>query len=191
MARDPDLDLLRAIQLLAYDAVTSKPSDYLLRHIFRWYSRTLHVDIREVDSVPLEDVLQAYFECRYEEMDDHEREEVEARLREFQAERLEREAREKREAEDDDDFFREAVAEARKANADLSRAPRDLDEPVDPDLGFRVALPVMGEKLPQSFQEVADSASNLKQIPPDIEMKFLPEGDLDLDEWDVCGPPKK
>lgn len=192
MARDPDLDLLKAIRLLAYDAVTRKGSEYILRFIFRWYSREFSVPLPQVDEIPLEDVLQAFFECRYEQMDEHEREDEESKLRETQPERLEREAREKRESEDDDDFLREAIAEARRANADAARGPRDLDEPIDPDLGRRVALPIMGEKLPQSFQEVADKAdAKLKEIPPDIDVKFVGEGELDLDDWDICGPPPK
>ncbi len=189
MARDEDLDLLKAIRLCAFGAVKERDSDYILRHIFRWYSREFHTELEKVEEIPLEKVLTAFFECRYENMEDEDLDEEDSRLRETYAERLEREAREKAESEDDDEFFRETVKEAATVNA-----KRSLDEPMaDPDLDRPMFLPIMGEKLPQSFKQIADSMeSKLKTVPAEVKMEFVSEDELDaLDDWDILGPPSK
>lgn len=191
MARDEDLDLLKAIRLCAYGAVKEKDSDYILRFIFRWYSREFSTELEHVDEIPLERVLTAFFEHRFENMTEEELEEEEERLRETRAERLAREAQEKLDGEDDDAFFRETVDEAKAAYVSN---PRNLDEPMeDPDLDRPMMLPIMGERLPQSFKQIADNMdSKLKSVPPEIKMEFVSESELaDLDEWDIMGPPPK
>lgn len=70
-------------------------TDYFLRHVFRWYSKTFSVDLRQVPDLPLHDVLQHFYESSIEEMDD------ETRLKELQVlsvdgtERAEKEDRER------------------------------------------------------------------------------------------------
>lgn len=190
MARDSDLDLLKCIRLLAWDAVENRPSDYLLRHIFRWYSERYHTPLHEIPDLPLEDVLQTYFEVRYEELPDELREDEEERLRETREERLAREAAEKDAEADDDAFFRQVQAEAA---AQRAQAPK-LDEKLPAsERPLMVAAPTMGEVLPTHFAEVAQSADpKIKAVPPEIHMTFVGDGELDdLDDWDVCGPPSK
>jgi hypothetical protein len=198
MARDEDLDLIKAIRLCAFGAVKDKDTDYILRHIFRWYAREFRCTPDVASEKPLDEVLTHFFECRYEGMDDEELEEEAQKLRETKAERLEREAREKLDEEDDDEFFRETVAEAKTVNAKAKRAQLNLDGPIDdPDLERPVLLPVMGEKLPQTLQQFADKVDpKLKnvpqQVPPEIKMEFVSESELgDLDDWDILGPPSK
>ena len=176
---DEDLDLLKAVRLCAIGAVKSRDADYTLRHIFRWYSRQFHVPLTEVDEVPLDDILQHYFECRYEDLDDEQLEEEEARLRETRPERLAREAREAREAESDDEFFREAQQEASKTR---KRLDQKMEDPKSGPLA-----PLHNDPLPDAFRSVK-ADQKLREIPPDIKMEFADEGDLDLD-WDVLGPP--
>lgn len=192
MARDEDLDLIKAFRLCAFGAVKEKDSDYILRFIFRWYSREFHTELEAVDDIPLEKVLTAFFECRYENMNDEDLEEENEKLRETKAERLLREAAEKDDIDDDEAFFRETVAEAKVASAKTPK--RSLDGPMnDPDLDRPVLLPIMGEKLPQSFQQFADRIDpKLKNVPPEIRMEFVSESELaDLDDWDILGPPSK
>lgn len=190
VARDEDLDYLKAIRLLAWNAVEKRPSDYLMRHIYRWYSKTFHVPLPQVDDLPIEDVLQAFFEERYENLPDEERDDEEERLRETRAERLAREAREREEQESDDAFFREAQAEAARQRQAAPVLDKKLPSSERP---FLVAAPTMGEALPTHFAEVAQSkeAEKLREIPPEINMQFVGEDELgDLDDWDVCGPPR-
>jgi hypothetical protein len=44
--------------------------DYNLRRIFRWYSHHFHTPLHEVESLPITDVVRAYWEQRYENLDD-------------------------------------------------------------------------------------------------------------------------
>lgn len=193
MARDQDLDLLKAIRLLAWDSVKNRPSEYLMRHIFRWYSERFHTPLHEVDDLPLEDVLQHYFEVRYEELPDELSDDEEEHLRETREERLAREANEAAEKEDDDAFFRQVQAEAA---AQRAKAPK-LDEKLQPaERPLMIAAPTMGEVLPTHFAEVAQGAEpKIKEVPPEINMQFVDENAFDnIDDWDVTGPvtlPKK
>lgn len=192
MARDEDLDLLKAIRVLAFDAVKNKDSDYLLRHIFRWYSREFHTPLPEVEEMPLEEVLTHFFECRYEGMEDEDLEAEEKRLAETREERLQREEKEKLDDEDADAFFRDVKAESKTQLAKLG-TKRKLDEAMDdPDLDRPVLLPIMGEKLPQTFQQVVEKMEpTLKSVPPEIKMEFMSDAELgDLDDWDILGPPR-
>jgi len=63
------MDLVEATQAQAALAVESQSNDYLLRRIFRWYSSTFHTPLAEVDKLPIEYVLQQFFEHSYENMD--------------------------------------------------------------------------------------------------------------------------
>lgn len=191
MARDEDLDLLKSLRLCAYGAVKAKDSDYVLRFIFRWYSREFKTSLAEVEAMPLEEVLTHFFECRYENMDDDALEEEEKLLCETASERLARETLAAVDAEADDDFFKEAVANIKQGPAGPAGKRKRLDEAaIDPDLGRSVLLPVMGEKLPQSFQDVInDLDPKLKEVPADVKMQFVSDDELSgLDDWDVMGP---
>jgi hypothetical protein len=193
VAHDEDLDLLKAIRICAVGAVKEKDSDYVMRYIFRWYSREFHTPLHVIDELPLEEVLTHFFECRFENMDDEEIEEAVAKLIETRAERTLREAKEKAEAEEDDEFYKDTLVQAKKlkAKSDARKANPSLDSPIDPDIGRPLLLPVMGEKLPQSLQDVADKVDpKLKTVPAEIKMQFISESELNqLDDWDVLGPP--
>jgi hypothetical protein len=192
MGRDEDLDLIKAIRLSSFGAVKEKDPEYILRHIFRWYAREFHCTPDVAESKSLDEVLTHFFECRYESMDDEAFEEEDKRLRETHAERLLREEKERADHDDDDDFYKETMAEAKTVNLNSKRAPKSLDAPIDDDDYERpILLPVMGEKLPQSFQQLADKMDpKLKQVPPEIKMSFVSDEELgDLDAWDVLGPP--
>lgn len=191
MARDEDLDFLKALRLCALGAVKEKDPEYNLRFIFRWYSREFHTPMADVEAMPLEEVLMHFFECRYENMDDEELEQEEARLAETREERLAREEKERLDALDDDEFFQDVKAESDAHMAQLKT--RSLDDAVeDPDLDRPVLLPIMGEKLPQAFRDiVAELDPKLKAVPPEVKIEFVSEDELgDLDSWDVLGPPK-
>lgn len=66
---------LERIQVLAFREVTRETPtlEYFYRRVFRWYSKTFAIDVRVVPDLPLDDVLQAYFEETYEGMSDEER----------------------------------------------------------------------------------------------------------------------
>jgi primosomal protein N' len=62
------MELLEAIEISALKSVLQPDDDYFLRRIFRWYSEKFHTPLGEVADLPVEDVLQTYFECAFEHM---------------------------------------------------------------------------------------------------------------------------
>jgi hypothetical protein len=60
------------LQILAFAEVTAKEksADYSIRYIMRWYSKTFHTPLHLVQTLQLTDILTAYFESRYEQMDE-------------------------------------------------------------------------------------------------------------------------
>jgi hypothetical protein len=66
-----DLQALRIIALK--NVMVGSDADAEWRHVCRWYSKTFHTPLAEVDDLPTFDVWQAFFEDRAENMDDEER----------------------------------------------------------------------------------------------------------------------
>lgn len=66
----PDSESLKKI---AMANVQNEPPEYTLRYIFRWYSKTFSTPLHVVPNLVLEDVLLAFFECQYEELNEPER----------------------------------------------------------------------------------------------------------------------
>ncbi len=65
------MDYYSAIRINALEAVLSGDSqEYIFRHILRWYSKNFYTPLHVVETIPLEDVLTAYYESKYEEMKD-------------------------------------------------------------------------------------------------------------------------
>jgi hypothetical protein len=58
-----------AIKVSAIDSVVNKDDDYVLRYVFRWYSKTFHTPLHQVADIPVVDVLTAYYEELYEKME--------------------------------------------------------------------------------------------------------------------------
>lgn len=198
MARDEDLDLLKAIRLCAFRAVQKGDSDYILRFIFRWYSREFSTPLREVEEIPLDTILEHFFECRYEAMSDEERDEEASRLIETRAEREAREEKEKQAETADDDFLREVMAEAQGQGATVRpgrKTPKtDLTKRMDPEDRPPLLIPLqaLGEDKPTTFAEVVPQDDpNLKVVPPEIKMEFISEEEMEgMGEWDLLGSPK-
>lgn len=63
-----------AHRLIALNTVLHPDTDpdYELRRIFRWFSKTFNTPLAQVYGLPLDEVLQHYYEARYEELEDAE-----------------------------------------------------------------------------------------------------------------------
>ena len=97
------------------------------RRIFRWYSKNFSTPLHEVADLPLEDVLQAYYEDTYERLDKDQIEPIRARLAETDDDRLRRLEEEEENAEDDDAWIKEMEEEELKRIAKLSPKPVAAD----------------------------------------------------------------
>lgn len=60
---------VRDLRLQAMHDVVREPEVYNLRHIFRWYSQTFHTPLHLVEHLPIQDILQHYYETQYEDLD--------------------------------------------------------------------------------------------------------------------------
>lgn len=63
-------ELHRAIKINALNAIQNPDYDAFLRRIFRWYSKTFHTSLPEVEEIPIVEVLTSYYEEVYEKMED-------------------------------------------------------------------------------------------------------------------------
>lgn len=125
------MDFFKAIKVKAFRDVLFSNSDkhppnpdYNLRFIFRWYSKTFHTPLHEVDALPLEGVIRAFFEEKYEGMDEDDREEEIRALTESEEERGQRLTQEEQQ-KFTDKVFQEAIEkrEAGKLEAKPGSAP--------------------------------------------------------------------
>ena len=58
------MDIFEAVKLNALESVVNPDSEYYLRFMFRWYSKTFHTPLHMVPDLPLVEVLTAYYEGR-------------------------------------------------------------------------------------------------------------------------------
>lgn len=85
------MELYHALQLSAMAAALKPDREAWFRGICRWYSKEFSTSLLDVYDLPTEHVLQEYYESRFEEMEDEEREEHIARLLETDEQRDARE----------------------------------------------------------------------------------------------------
>ena len=174
---------LRPLKVLAMHAVVESPLDYNLRYIFRWYSQTFNTPLTEVEELPLEDVLQHYWESQYEELEDEAQAEEITRLL-MPEEKLKRLRREE-DAEDAEafEFGREAEAEAPTMAPVKVTANDPIQERMD---AFREAL-----KPPSDVQYPPEVAPRIREpFLEGISMTFDDVND-DADDRPGFGPPDK
>jgi hypothetical protein len=122
-----ELDIFTAIKIRALHAVLERPGEYTIRHIQRWYSKTFSTPLQEVQDIPIEEVLEAFYEELYEDQKPEDREEARLELIETPQEIAQRLLDEGIEEVEDEQFHQEAVEEAKKAKeAPLATAEQSV-----------------------------------------------------------------
>lgn len=162
-----------AQRLQAMKAVLAPDEEAWLRHIFRWYSRTFHTPLHQVEELPIEDVLQAFYEDRYEDMEEEERKKEIAELLETPAERQERLRAKDEERYEAYEFSRFSEEEERK-KVEAKRLADLKPEGAKAMLQHREAPETT---LPRSPPPTP--MKELKELPPDIEMKFVTDEEFE------------
>lgn len=183
------MDKLRVIRVLAAASVKARDMDYFIRHARRWFSDKLKTPYREVEAIPDEEVLQHFFEARYETMDEDDFDEEVERLCETEAETAAREASEENEKSKDDDWYQQVLREEKERLAKKKPAARetsfsDKDGPIATQPAY-----VMGSSLPTTFND-----EPLRPKAEDIKLEFVDEKefeDLISDDWALLAKPKK
>jgi hypothetical protein len=164
------VDFYQAIKTKALLAVLAPDLEAHVRHVQRFYSKTFHVPLRQVQDLSDEEVFQAYYEEVFEQMSPEERQEYIDELTETPEERAAREKVEKKVEVVDDEFYKKLNAEVQTGQRKGPPKGRVKLKPPEP-----VLLPPPPEPL------------------PDISMKFgdnLLEEVGDLDPLSPLPPPK-
>lgn len=65
-----DEETLRAIKINAMMAIKKPDYSAFLRKIFRWYSKTFYTPLRDVEDMPIVEILTAYYEELYDKMEE-------------------------------------------------------------------------------------------------------------------------
>ena len=176
------MNWLRDLRLLAMHAVVKESGDYNLRYIFRWYSRTFHTPLHVVENLPIDDILQHYYEVEYENLTDPERvTEIEHLL--LNPEALMKLRREE-DAADADAYEFGKEAEAQKPPEQL--APADLPKnPIEERL-----QKVRDQFKPPAPAVIAGPETKLPipKLPPDVHIKFEDVQNPDIDDEPSFGP---
>jgi hypothetical protein len=177
------MDRYEAARLMALHAVVSHKKrqndlvdlEYPMRKIFRWYSRTFFTPLHVVDTLPLDDVLQAYWEVQYEEMADEPTGEEDlaaevARLTEDDDSLRQRQRQEDAEEVEMWEFQQEELAAAKeqKSIEGLKHTPKDT-----PILSYG----------PNDRESELVSSSPSPSHQPEIKMSFVDDLDLDADSF--------
>ena len=145
------------------DVLNGKDSNYLLRRLFRWYSKTFHTALAEVSELPLEDILRVYWEEIYENLEEPELEDERMQLLESEQDRSHRLAKEEEE-------LSEADAYAARVAAAESGKPTPIPQ-------IPVAVKPRDEQLP------------VPRLPENVKIVF--DESLDLDGYGHMAPPRK
>lgn len=162
----------RALQIQALLAVIEQDPEYEIRRILRWYSKVFSTPLHQVEELPLEDVVRAYYEEKFESLDPEALERIREELLETEEERYERLKREDSENADAETYAKIAEAEeeeakrktAAKKAAEKAALPKvERQKPLAAHLG-------VGSKIAQE-QELPSSLPTT-EFPPDITIKF-------------------
>lgn len=133
---------VNAVRTKALIAVTKPDVAASMRRIFRWYSREFSTPLHTVDTLPLEDILQAYYEDRYESMEEPLLEQEMAEMSLTPAERAKVEAAQ---TEADEEFEAMVLAQIKQAEDQAkSGKPDRLPEDVSVKFGDANLLEDLG-----------------------------------------------
>ena len=167
------MEILEAIQIQALLDVMEGDFLYHYRRICRWYSTTFHTPLAEVDSLPMEYVLQQFFESRFEDMPRAERRTLALKLTETPEERKKRLAKEQ--AGTDDAFAKRLAKKARKEEAAKAAKKKATEEAVHNGIEAMSNKEMVGPpKIPDlpGFSMSFDTGGNL--LANDSEESFAP-----------------
>lgn len=175
------MDIFRAIQILAAKSVRDNDGEFKLRQIFRWYSKNFHTPLHLVEELPIEDVLQHYFEYVFSEMEPEELQETISELIETQEDRLQRLINEEKVLIDEQEFKELAKTFDIKTK---SIGNKPIDKSIIPKTDAQVNKPMPEPTL---------SSGNVGQLPilPDIKIEYVDDNLLNEEIERINeGPPR-
>jgi hypothetical protein len=177
------VDLYEAYQLLAARAILLPDREAWYRHVCRWYSKTFHTPLHEVQDLPTEFVLQNYYEGAIEEMDAEHRAEFLEDVTLTDEERKQRKVEESQVEKVDEDFFEKLNAEVK---ADQMKGPPKENRKAK--ALRKAALDQVAKRL---GGPVVDAAPESKDLGPGFSTSF--GGNLldEMGDFDPLAPPPR
>jgi hypothetical protein len=179
------MELIRAIQLRALRSVLKPDKDYLVRKMLRWYSKTYFTPLREVEELPFDEVMQAYFEERYEGMSDDDRDAERQALLTTEEQRYQQILAEEAEEAEMFELGRIVAAEEERKKLEADKAK----EQKIAEVKHQKPGPIIPRELPES-----DLSTGLpKVIPEGITMSFVDDAEFEreLEGFGAMGQPRK
>lgn len=173
------MDIVEAAQIRALLSVIQQDTEYHVRRIQRWYSKTFATPLHEVEDLPLEDVLLVYFEEAFESMPEKKRVTLAIELTQTPEEKVaaEKAQKEAEEAASDEAFLKEIQEKASKEES--NQAALQAKE-------FELAAKMMRE-----LGELDGLAGTNPPPLPDIEMTFDNDNLLGGEEDSIPAPPPR
>lgn len=176
---------VESLRLVAMRAVIGGDDEYNIRYILRWYSRSFHTPLHVVESdLPLEEVLQHYFEVRYEDMPLEERHQEIQRLLETEEERRRKRRLEDAEDAEADDFVKLTEKQIQGApKTPMAQAASEIQSLAKNMQAAAGSIPV--PTVPEVIPEIPE------KLPPDIKMTFVDDDAFDELLDGGFGPPDR
>lgn len=187
------MDIYSSAKILALKATIKNDSNHEMRKIMRWYSKNLHTPLDKVYELPLDFVLQAYYEDRFDDMD---REEIRRNMiavTESEEDRKKREKDEELFVDEEqiaDDDFLKMIAEEEAAKSKIKPAGVTPNTPA-------VSLPKKIEWSPNMEMPETELPSAEYKLPTTEQLFNLSEDEDSLAglsrpaDWSLLGKPKK
>lgn len=170
------------VRTIALRDVLDQRGDFVLRRICRWYSKTFSTPLHEVEEMPLEYVLQHYFECMWEKLDADEIEEEKRKILLTEEEEFrEMLAKDAAHVHDEEGEAR-ALAEVQKVLMGIQSQQSQQQGPELP-LGHRPAPPAPPQHKPLDPLWNPDLGTGMKHVPTpsNIKMNFADLGSAEFD----------
>jgi hypothetical protein len=122
------MDTVEAIRLIALRDVIKGGTEYSLRYLYRWYSKTFATPLAEVYDLDLHDLLQAFFEEKFEGMEPDALEETREELLLTEAQRAEEAAKMTADARAEAELLEMSRQETQGLEKLTAAAPVTLEE---------------------------------------------------------------
>jgi hypothetical protein len=173
------VDIYTAIRIRAFRAVQAPDKDYLIRKVLRWFSKTFHTPIERVEELPLDDVMQAYYEDKYENMSPDELDAERQELITTDEQRYERILAE--EANDAEMFEMArmiAAEEAAKKTSKVTDTKPDAKGVITP---VRHPVPGLLKQVRKAAEAELPDGPPPETLPSGIKMSFIEDSDLEAE----------
>lgn len=161
-----------SFRYIALKNVLNPDTDFYLRRLMRWYSKTFHTPLHIVEEeIPIEHVLLAYFEEKYESLEPDDIEDLKLELLETPEEKAEKLA-----LADEEDATEFAFAEMTKNQVlDTEKKPKKID-PMQHLNNIANSFNKFSKTMDKVGKELSNMAKDSKEdfpdLPPDVDMSF-------------------